>query len=169
MRPIRNSGAVLLDGVDEMPYAAVDAIHADPVDPMPVHEAFGLLGDLTAEGVDELLRLAGPACESPLLMLELRPLDGAIKRRNDHRSAFGVADAGFILMCLGLGVPPVVQSVAAACDQVLAGMRPWLTGRTLPNFGFGPQAYDADTLARLRALLVAHDPDGLLVAGDPLR
>jgi len=57
---LRSAAPVLLDGVGVMPYAAVDAVHADPVDPMPVLERAALLSELPVEAVTALLAAAGP-------------------------------------------------------------------------------------------------------------
>lgn len=58
-----------------LPFAAIGALHADPVDPMPVHEATDLLSELTAEAVEALVAVAGAASGAPQVVVELRQLD----------------------------------------------------------------------------------------------
>jgi hypothetical protein len=40
---VRYTAPALIDAIGVMPYAAIGAVHADPVDPMPTHEAHALL------------------------------------------------------------------------------------------------------------------------------
>ena len=64
----------LMDLVDEKPYAAVDAVHMDPTEPMPVRERSVAVDGLPATAVDALLatleqrlleRIAGDAEPQP--------------------------------------------------------------------------------------------------------
>lgn len=165
LAPLRAVAPLLLDGVGVLPYAAIDSVHSDPVDPMPVHENAFLLRDLPAEAVDALLRLTGPGSGSPLVLVELRQLGGAVARGGRHASAVCHRDHGFGLLSLGIGVPPFAEPVAAACASVAAALAPWSDGATLPNFGGGTASYDAPTLARLRALADRYDPHHLMTDG----
>jgi hypothetical protein len=152
----------------ELACTELDAVHRDPVDPMPAVKVAGLLRDLPAAAVDALLAVAGPGTGSPLTVLELRHLGGAVGRPGPHPSAVCHRDAAFALTAIGAGVPPVADAVATRARTVLASLAPWSTGSTLPNFGGGPLAYDAPTLERLRALVTTHDPAGVLLAADDL-
>jgi hypothetical protein len=60
LAPLRAVATPVLDGTGVLPVAALDAIHNDPKDPMPVVEGAALLRDLDDDGVEALLRLAGP-------------------------------------------------------------------------------------------------------------
>jgi hypothetical protein len=55
----------LIDGVQEMPYAAVDSIHQDPTEPVPYWEGGTCLSGLPPEAVDALLDVAGPGRDVP--------------------------------------------------------------------------------------------------------
>jgi hypothetical protein len=146
----------------------MDTVHRDPVDPVPVQQAAGLLRELPAEAVEALLRMAGPESQSPLAVVELRHLGGAVSRPGRHDSAVCGRDAGFHLMALGLAVPPVSDAVEVRLAELLDALAPWSTGGTLPNFCGGPSAYDAQTLERLRSLVLTHDPARVLLAADAL-
>ena len=60
LAPMRAVAEPIADMVDEMPFAAIDAIHADPTDPMPIWDESATLSALPAEAVDALLAVAGP-------------------------------------------------------------------------------------------------------------
>ena len=168
--PLRAAATPLLDTVGALPYAALGAIHADPVDPQPFHERSALLADLPPEAVDALLAAAGAGSGSPLIMAEIRQLGGAVARPGVYPSAYSHRDARFSLLCIGVAAPPVVDATVAYAAAVLKALQPWSTGGLLPNFGGGgTAAYSADDLARLRSLMGTYDPARLLTAGDALR
>lgn len=64
LAPMRAAATPLIDTVGVLPYAAIGAVHADPVDPMPITEDHALLSVLPAEAVDALLALVGPGSDS---------------------------------------------------------------------------------------------------------
>lgn len=171
LAPIRAAGTPVLDGVGVMPFAALGAVHADPVDPMPVHEAADLLRELPAEAVDALLAVAGPTSHSPQLVVELRQLGGALEREPEVPSALCHRDAAFTVTAIGALVPPVAAHVPGHAEQLLAALSPWTTGGVLPNFEPGEgkdrmaRSYDPPTLARLTALAERYDPAGVFRVG----
>ncbi|MDN5751387.1 MAG: FAD-binding oxidoreductase, partial [Pseudonocardia sp.] len=67
LAPMRAVAPAVMDLVADMPYAAVDSIHMDPVDPMPIWERGATLRELPAAAVEELLAAAGPGVEVPLM------------------------------------------------------------------------------------------------------
>ena len=172
--PIRTAATPLIDAVAPMPYAAMGAIHADPVDPMPTHERSTLLGELSDDAIDALIALTGPESGSPQVVVELRLLGGAMSRPAAQRSAFCHRSASFNLMVVGALVPPIAEHVPAHASAVLDAVAPWSVGE-LPNFapGTGParlaRCYDEDTLVWLGALAEQHDPHGLLRVGQVVR
>lgn len=170
LAPMREVAPVLMDGVTTIPYAAVDSIHSDPVDPMPAHEDAVVLRELTEGTVQTLLDLAGPTSGSPLMLVEIRQLGGALARAGEHPSAVCHRDAAFSVLCIGIGVPPVGDAVRARCEAITGTLFAWSDGAMLPNFGDrGPDCYDDATLARLRELMARYDPEAMLVAGDAVR
>jgi hypothetical protein len=169
LAPLLEAAPVLLDTTGPLPASDLDAVHRDPVDPMPAVKACDLLGDLPVEAVDALLAAAGPGSGSPLAVVELRRLGGAFARPGAVPSAVCHRDAAVAVTCIGPGVPPLADAVRAGATRVRDALAPWSTGGALPNFGGGPRAYDAPTLARLRELVALHDPAGVLLAADDLR
>jgi hypothetical protein len=166
---VRSAATPLLDGVGVLPYEAVEAVHALPLDPMPVVGRSTLLSEVSPATVDALLATAGPTSGSSLLVVELRQLGGAVARPGTHPSAVCHRDAAYSLQVLGDATPPAADRSTAHAEAVLAAVAAWSTGGRLPNFGGGPDAYDDTTLARLRELMRRHDPAAVLVAGDALR
>lgn len=168
---MRAAAPPIIDAVSVMPYAAIGAVHSDPVDPMPVHEAADLLWALPVEAVDALLAVAGPSVLSPQVIVELRQLGGAIARAPRHASAVCHRGAGFALNVIGVLAPEVAQIVPVHAEEVRAALAPWATGGVLPNFGASLQpervlrAYDEKTLARLVAAAGAYDPQHLFRVG----
>lgn len=155
LEPLRAAAPVLLDGVEVRPFADLGAVHADPVDPLPAHEASELLRELPSAAMDTLLSLAGPDAASPQLLVELRQLGGAVARDPLVPSAVCHRDASFVLNVIGVSVPPIAEILPVHARQVFAAMSPWSTGHTLPNFapsegpGRASASYDEATLTRL--------------------
>ena len=85
---IRAVAPVVLDDAAVKPYTAIDSVHADPVDPMPVVDPAILLNDFNDEAADRLLAIAGPGSGSPQVLVELRQLGGAYAREAAYPNAF---------------------------------------------------------------------------------
>ena len=123
LAPMRALATPLMDLVDEMPYAAVDAVHMDPTEPMPVREAVSPLDALPAAAVDALLAAAGPDVPAPLVMVEIRLLGGAIAQdppRCPTRSPGATPRSPFHV---GAPFGPPVEVTAAAGAAVVDAVR----------------------------------------------
>ncbi|MCV7280029.1 FAD-binding oxidoreductase [Mycolicibacterium flavescens] len=171
LEPMRKVAEPVLDTVSVLPYAAIGAVHADPVDPLPVHEDHTVLREVTADTVDALLAVAGPGSGSPQTIVEIRQLGGAFARPPRHPDAFCHRDAAFTLVTIGV-VDPAVPGRTA---RVIAALAKWSTGDSLPNFApaTGPdrlvRCYDMPTLFRLADLAEHYDPAGVLATGQVAR
>lgn len=165
---LRGVAPVLLDDAAVKPYTAVDSVHADPVDPMPVIEASVLLDDFPAEAAESLLAVAGPGSGSPQVMVEVRQLGGAYARETEHASAFDHRHARFSVLTVGMAPDPTVPGHA---ELVLAALDEWGTGGVWPNFAppsdaaAARRAYAPATLDRLQEIARTYDPDGVLSLG----
>jgi hypothetical protein len=168
LAPMREAAPVLIDGVEVLPYAAVDAVHADPVDPMPIVERAVLLADFPAEAAEALLAGSGPGSGSPQVVVEVRQLGGALGREGEHPAAFDHRGAAYSVFTVGMAPDP---SVPGHADGLLAALAPWDTGGVWPNFcpphdaESARRAYSAPTLERLVEVARRYDPDGVLAAG----
>ena len=170
LAPLRAVAPVLLDGVGVLPYAAIDAVHGDPVDPMPVHEEAALLRSLPPQAVDELVAAAGPGSGSPQVLVEVRRLGGAVARAPRHPSAVCHRDAEYSLLTVGVPLPDPAPVVAHAA-RLLTALQPWAHEGLLPNFAPSSdperiaRCYDAEVLHWLGALAAQHDPARVLRTG----
>ncbi len=175
LAPMLESGEVLLSGVGALPVTAIDAIHQDPQDPLPAWERGALLSALTAEAVDRLLQTAGPESGSPLAMVELRLMGGALGRQPRVPNAVSGREGAFSLLTLGMLTPELEQLVPRAGAAVHAALSPWLTG-TVPVNWLGDaatpeqvgRAWRPEVHARLLRVKQQVDPENLFRFGHAL-
>ncbi|MGY1836214.1 FAD-binding oxidoreductase [Blastococcus sp. SYSU DS0510] len=169
---LRDVAPVVLDDARLRPYTEIDAVHADPVDPMPVVDPAILLNAFPAEAADRLLAVAGHGSESPQVIVEVRHLGGAYAREGAHPSAFSHRAARFSVLTVGMAMDEEMAAAALAhAEQVFSALADWDTGGVWPNFGIPHDAvsarrsYDEATLSRLREVVDTYDPQGVLQAG----
>src|SRR5215212_1343290 len=156
-----------MDTFGAMPFAAVDSISMDPIDPMGARQHSEMLGDLSPEAVETLVEVAGAGSDSPLRMLELRQLGGALARTADHLSTMGMGDSRFIMNGIGPAfTPEMAEGIVAYLARVAEATRPFQTGDTYVNFmeldGASPErakaAYAPEDYELLVALKDRYDP-----------
>ena len=175
LAPMREAATPILDTVGVLPYPAIGAVHADPVDPMPIHEDQALLGDFGSEATDILLAAAGPGSGSVQTIVEVRMLGGAMARQAPHPSAFCHRNAKYAVTVIGVPMGPAADAVVPQADALTAALQPWSTGGLLPNFAPATddartaRVYDADTRRRLADLADHFDPEGVLAVGQAVR
>ncbi|MEH3055373.1 MAG: FAD-binding oxidoreductase [Patulibacter minatonensis] len=175
LAPLRAAATPILDGIASMPYAAVGAVHADPVDPVPSSETSMLLREFPGQAAERLVQLAGPGSGSPQTAVELRLLGGALARPGAHRSAFSHREAAFTVLAVGVLAPETAELVPGHGAAIMDALSPWSTGGTLPNFTTTDdperlaRCYDDDTRHWLGALADQHDPAGVLRVGQVVR
>ncbi|MDG4826871.1 FAD-binding oxidoreductase [Asanoa sp. WMMD1127] len=166
--PVRAAAPAIVDTVGELPYPAVAAIHADPVEPLPVYERSALLGDLPAEAVDRLVDVAVDAADVPVTLVEVRHLAGALRRAPREPNAVANRDAPFLLFLASVAAADAAPAHVAFQDRIVAELGRWTTGRTFANFltpGDGSAAhratgYPAEVHDKLVALRRQWDPRG---------
>jgi FAD binding domain-containing protein len=169
---IRAVAPVVLDDAAVKPYTAIDSVHADPVDPMPVVDPAVLLSDFPTAAAGRLLAVAGPGSGSPLLMVEVRQLGGAYARAAEHPNAFDHRAARYSVLTVGMAPDPTALPHAR---RVLASLDDWNTGGIWPNFGpphdatTAQRAYHPETLTRLTAIVHTYDPRGVIQAAGYVR
>ena len=153
-----------------MPFAALDSISMDPVDPMGARQHSEMLGELSPEVIETLVELGGAGSDSPLIMLEIRQLGGALARTADHLSTMGNGESRFIMNGVGPAfTPEMAEGVLAYLTRVAEATRPFQTGDTYVHFmeldGASPErvkaAYAPEDYERLVALKDRYDPDNL--------
>lgn len=129
--PMRAVATPMMDMLDVMPYAAIDGIHLDPVDPMPAWADGRFLTDLDEAGVDAVLALAGPDQQLPLFLVELRHIAGAVQRGTRGVVA---RDARFLAGVVGPFPPELRAVVPAVAAQLLDGLAASAASQTSLNW-----------------------------------
>jgi hypothetical protein len=164
--PIRGLGPAIIDTVAEMPYAALGSIHAEPRDPLPVYDGSLRLAEFPAAAAGALVQSAGADSGSPLTVVEVRHLGGALARAPEVPSAVTGRDALFQVSCIGLGKPGDAGALYASQDNLFRGLRPWQDDQATLNYltarDTSPAAlrtaFGAATFGRLAAIKRAYDP-----------
>ncbi|WP_127508822.1 FAD-binding oxidoreductase [Actinoplanes solisilvae] len=164
--PLRAIGPALLDSVTEMPYSAIGTIHNDPPMPIPFHDRSTLLRELTPEAVDTIVRLAGPDARSPLVVLEIRHLGGALDRRPEPGNAIDTRGSAYLLYAVAFGGPDQAETFNGYLTGLVSALTPWSTGRRFVNFFSAadatvdgvPAGYRPETYQRLAEAKKAYDP-----------
>jgi hypothetical protein len=170
LRPWREFGEPQVDTFGAMPYREMDIISMNPVDPLGAYTHVELLGELSPEAIDKLVRVAGVDSNSPLILLELRHLGGALERPPADLSPIGRRDSKFTMEGVGATpTPEVAKAVQAHLAYVAEEMRPYETGATYVNFldldGASADrvraAYSREDWERLVELKDRYDPNNL--------
>jgi hypothetical protein len=170
LRPWREFGEPPVDTFRAMPYREMDMISMDPVAPIGAYTHHEMLYELSPETMNKLVEVAGAGSNSPLILLELRQLGGALTRPPADLSPIGRRDSQFIMTGVGATpTPEVAQLVQAHLAYVAEAMRPYETGATYANFleldGASPDrvraAYSPEDWERLVELKDRYDPENL--------
>jgi hypothetical protein len=162
MAPIRDLGPIV-DTFAMVPPIELGELAMDPPDPLPYLTTHHMLDGLPGDAIDALLAVAGPGSGSPLAMVQLRHMGGALSRVAPGAGVRATLPGEIAL--LGLGVvmdeesAPVVEAALAA---VYAALEPRRVG-DYPNFVEEPADastfFDADAWARLREVKARYDAD----------
>jgi FAD/FMN-containing dehydrogenase len=164
LEPLRQLGPIM-DTFAMVPPAALSYLAQDPEDPLPYTSSHHLLGELPGEAVDKLIEVGGAGSGSPLLMIEIRHLGGALARAEPHHGACAAMNGEFIFFALGgVMAPEEAPVMIAAVDRVAEVMEPWRSGWYLNfverRFDMS-RAFDAETWRRLQEVKAMVDPDGV--------
>ena len=146
-----------------MPAAGLTHIHGDPEAPTPTVSDTAILDGIDEEAIRALIGVAGPDSNSPLFMVELRQLGGALAHPAEGGGALSHFDGEFILFAGHLAATPEMAAVGdAASRNVVGTMWPWNNGRHYLNFAESKvearAGFRADAYERLRAVRDAYDP-----------
>jgi len=150
-----------MDTFADMAPVGLSYIHMDPEDPMPGMGDSAILDGLSPEVVDAIVDVAGPGSGSPILMVELRHIGGALGRYAG--GALSRFDGEYIYFAAGVPMDPaVVAALEAHYALVGAAIAPHKQGRQYLNFAeraTDPVAfYGEERYARLRRIKAEVDP-----------
>jgi FAD/FMN-containing dehydrogenase len=168
--PWRGFGEPIMDTFGVMPYEALDMISMDPVDPIGAYGHSEMLRDLSQATRRTLVDLAGAGSDTPLLLLEIRQLGGALSRPPADLNPMGRSDAMYAMNGIGATfTPEMAQAVQAYLAYVAEAAKPHATGATYVNFmdldGASPErvkaAYSVEDWERLVELKDRRDPGNL--------
>jgi hypothetical protein len=175
LRPWRELGETrigepIMDTFGVLPYQMMDMISIDPVEPLGAYGHSEMLRDLSPETRETLIELAGPGSNTPLIMVEMRQIGGALSRPPADLNPMGRSDARFILNGIGATFgPEMAQAVQAYLAHVAETVRPHASGTQYVNFmdldGATPErvkaAYSQEDWERLVGLKDRRDPENL--------
>lgn len=167
--PMRAAVTPIIDMVGPLPYDQIDAVFADPQEPVPFEQGGALLSAFDDAAQEALLAAAGPDVPTPLLLVEVRLLGGALGRPAPTPDVVTGRDAAWSLSCIGMLVPPIAAAVPEAVAGLLDTMRPWSTGETLANFHGQPgdrsSAWPASSSEAMARAKRRYDPTDMLRSG----
>jgi len=128
-------GPAAVDTFAVMPAAGPAAISLDPVDPLGAMSHSELLAALSPDVIDALVDLAGPESGSPLVMLEIRRLGGALPGPATALTPMAHTEAGFSLNAIGVTpTPERAAAVGVHLDRIQQRIGALATGDTCVNF-----------------------------------
>jgi len=162
-----------MDTFAMVPAASLVRLHQDPEEPMPGVSDTALLDTLGADAIDMLLEFAGPGSGSPLMMVELRQLGGALRRIAPGHGAAALIDAQFVLFAGSLAIDADMGAmIAGYAGGMMDAMQPWAARGHYLNFAEHKvdtsEAYEPTAYARLRAVKERVNPDNVIRANHEL-
>jgi FAD/FMN-containing dehydrogenase len=164
LAPVRDLGPAM-DTFGMVEPAALGDMAMDPPDPLPFVSTTALLDDLPSAGVDELVAAVGPGSGSPLAMVELRHMGGALARRTPEAGARATLPGTLAMLSLGVAEDETAAATATGyLDAVDRAVSPYVAG-DYPNFVMEPsdasRFFNEETWARLRDVKAEYDPGDL--------
>jgi hypothetical protein len=144
------------------PPVALSHLHMDPEQPVPGIGDHQLLEELPAEAIDALVAVGGHESGSPLLMVELRHLGGAVGRVAEGAGARSRIAAPYVFFAVGVpATPELAAAIPPHLARAKAALSPWKAEGEYLNFAEHPvdvsAAFDADTFGALQAVKAKYD------------
>jgi len=162
-----------IDTFASMPAPALNQLHMDPTEPIPAVGDGALLTDFPAAAADALVGMAGADANTMLISIEVRHLDGTLRRPEANGGALPAIDASYALY--GTGVATTPDTVATVSDQAQAlkqTLAPWHASYGYYNTTDTPAPAQAllppDSYQRLQQIKTSHDPDDAIISAHPV-
>lgn len=161
LAPFRAIAGLESDTIGVVPLGQLASIAAEPTDPMPGLTRAHLLRDLDEGTADALVEAFGPGSGSPLAVVQVRHLGGALTRAT--QGSHGAIPEKYVVQAIGIpAVPELVPPITAFLDRLSEAVEGVASGRTPLNFleaGEEPSLWwDDTTRARLSAAKAVADP-----------
>jgi hypothetical protein len=173
LEPFRTIPAMWSDTMDTVQLSELGAICAEPEDPLPAMEFSGLLTDFDDGAVDALVRAVGRDSGSPLVVVQLRHLGGALARGTADEGPVGALSEPYQLFELGVPMAPeLVPAIQAAFARTADELAAYLSGRTSFTFLGSDddpvRAFSDEALQRLQEVKRRVDPNGVIRSNRPV-
>jgi FAD/FMN-containing dehydrogenase len=170
---LRDAAPVEMDLMQAITPSGLDAVAAEPTEPMPAIEHSMLLTGLDDEAIDDLCAAVTDPRTCPLMFVQIRGLGGAFADDSTAGGAVRPVTEPFQVFSLGVpAVPELAAAIPHAFAAVDAALGRLASGRRMPNFiGEGQDdatGYDAERLARLQATKRERDPKGVIRSNKPM-
>lgn len=174
LAPFRALDDLAMDQLRPVPLSELGSITAEPTDPMPGMQRSQLLEDLDDDTIAALTQAAGPSSGSPLTVVQIRHLGGAMTRTPARGGSHGPVSEPYNLFALGVpAVPELVEVISMFFDRIGAAVTRVASGRALLNFlAPGEDAslwWSSETRARLVRAKEATDPLHTIRSNRPVR
>jgi hypothetical protein len=162
-----------LDTFATVPAPSLVRLHQDPEEPMPGTSESALIEELPRAAIEALLELAGPSSGSPLGMVELRQVGGALGRVTPGHGALAKLDAKFVLFAAGLAIDADMEAeMLSHATRIVPRLAPWAATGHYLNFAEHAvdtsHSYGAFTYRRLQAVKARVDPGNVIHANHAL-
>jgi hypothetical protein len=166
LRPLLEWGEPLVRHVGPMPYTALQAI-TDPRQPwgINIYAKIDYLHEFPDQAIDAMVD-AFDAAATPLSVVYVCPLGGALSRMDRSAMALSIPDAPWMFFCLAQWWDPAVAGPAIGWARgFMEAMRPWSADAAPANFVGTDEgisrlraSYGEERFRRLVALKDEYDP-----------
>ena len=172
MEPLRASHQSVLDTFGPVGAADLVRVAGDPEEPVPARGDGFLVHELTEEVVDTVAELIAENALSPLSVLELRLLGGALARASDGHGALATLDGAASVFASGAAFDAdAAAAIADRLEHLRTRLAPWTAPQALLSASAGgidpARAFDDATWERLQRVQDAFDPDRLILSNHP--
>src|SRR5215472_13412139 len=155
-----------MDTFATIPAPALSQLHMDPTEPVPAVGDGVLLTDFPAAAADALVGLAGADADTMLISIEVRHLDGALRRPKADGGALPSIDASYALYGTGVAATPeAVATVGGQAQALKDALTPWHASYSYYNSADAPAPAQAllppVAYQRLKQIKTSHDPDNV--------
>ena len=156
------------------PPVALSHLHMDPEHPVPGLGDHALLSDLTPELINALVEAAGHESRSPMTVVELRHLGGALSRTAAGAGARSRIDAPYVYFAVGVPMTPELgTAILATLLQLRSALAPWKADGAYLNFAEEPTdvstAFEGETFRALQAVKAKYDARNIIHANHEVK